>query len=114
MCRDAKAHCAAKNLAEQISNVGALRSVKCNANGSQVSILISQVTDRLISVSVSLIIDYCISSSTCGVVFIIPGSSILWSWNYMTIYYQKMSTGSSVPSAVITVIPLDLLLAAGK
>ncbi|CAJ1080882.1 intraflagellar transport protein 140 homolog [Xyrichtys novacula] len=44
--RDAKAHCGAKNLAEQISNLGALRSVKCNANGSQVSILISQVNGR--------------------------------------------------------------------
>uniref|UniRef100_A0A672G7J5 Intraflagellar transport 140 homolog (Chlamydomonas) n=1 Tax=Salarias fasciatus TaxID=181472 RepID=A0A672G7J5_SALFA len=44
--RDAKAHCSAKNLADQISNLGALRSVKCNANGSQVSILISQVSGR--------------------------------------------------------------------
>ncbi|XP_074520074.1 intraflagellar transport protein 140 homolog [Halichoeres trimaculatus] len=44
--RDAKAHSAAKNLAEQISNLGALRSVKCNANGSHVSILISQVNGR--------------------------------------------------------------------
>ncbi|KAM6964373.1 intraflagellar transport protein 140 homolog isoform 2-T2 [Tautogolabrus adspersus] len=44
--RDAKAHCIAKNLAEQISNLGALRSVKCNANGSQISILISQVNGR--------------------------------------------------------------------
>uniref|UniRef100_A0A1A7WHH5 Intraflagellar transport 140 homolog n=1 Tax=Iconisemion striatum TaxID=60296 RepID=A0A1A7WHH5_9TELE len=44
--RDAKASCSAKNLAEQISNLGALRSVKCNASGSQVSILISQVNGR--------------------------------------------------------------------
>ncbi|KAG7227762.1 hypothetical protein INR49_013556 [Caranx melampygus] len=44
--RDAKAHCSAKNLADQISNLGALRAVKCNANGSQVSILISQVNGR--------------------------------------------------------------------
>ncbi|XP_035001907.2 intraflagellar transport protein 140 homolog isoform X2 [Hippoglossus stenolepis] len=44
--RDAKAHCGAKNLAEQIASLGALRSVKCNANGSQVSILISQVNGR--------------------------------------------------------------------
>uniref|UniRef100_A0A3B4Z0Z9 Intraflagellar transport 140 n=1 Tax=Stegastes partitus TaxID=144197 RepID=A0A3B4Z0Z9_9TELE len=44
--RDAKAHCSAKNLAYQIANLGALRSVKCNANGSQVSILISQVNGR--------------------------------------------------------------------
>lgn len=41
--RDAKAHCNAKNLTDQIPNLGALRSVKCNANGSQVSILITQV-----------------------------------------------------------------------
>ncbi|MEQ2157887.1 hypothetical protein GOODEAATRI_006474 [Goodea atripinnis] len=40
--RDAKAHCSAKNLADHITMLGALRSVKCNANGSQVSILISQ------------------------------------------------------------------------
>ncbi|XP_017274041.1 intraflagellar transport protein 140 homolog [Kryptolebias marmoratus] len=44
--RDAKAHCSAKNLADQIPNLGALRSVRCNANGSQVSILISQVNGR--------------------------------------------------------------------
>ncbi|KAL7372671.1 hypothetical protein ABVT39_020471 [Epinephelus coioides] len=44
--RDAKAHCSAKNLTDQIANLGALRSVKCNANGSQVSILISQVNGR--------------------------------------------------------------------
>ncbi|TMS22663.1 Intraflagellar transport protein 140-like protein [Larimichthys crocea] len=44
--RDAKAHCNAKNLADQIANLGALRSVKCNANGSQVSILITQVNGR--------------------------------------------------------------------
>ncbi|XP_075950055.1 intraflagellar transport protein 140 homolog [Anarhichas minor] len=44
--RDAKAHCSAKNLAEQIANLGALKSVKCNASGTQVSILISQVNGR--------------------------------------------------------------------
>uniref|UniRef100_A0A3Q3ICS2 Uncharacterized protein n=1 Tax=Monopterus albus TaxID=43700 RepID=A0A3Q3ICS2_MONAL len=44
--RDAKAHCSAKNLTEQIANLGALRSVKCNANGNQVSILSSQVNGR--------------------------------------------------------------------
>ncbi|KAM3859666.1 intraflagellar transport protein 140 homolog [Diretmus argenteus] len=44
--RDAKAHCSAKNLVDQITNLGALRSVKCNANGNQVSILISQMNGR--------------------------------------------------------------------
>ncbi|KAM9716097.1 intraflagellar transport protein 140 homolog isoform 2-T2 [Menidia menidia] len=44
--RDAKAHCNAKNVSDHIANLGALRSVKCNANGSQVSILISQVNGR--------------------------------------------------------------------
>ncbi|XP_068610701.1 intraflagellar transport protein 140 homolog [Brachionichthys hirsutus] len=44
--REAKAHCNAKNLADHISSMGALRSVKCNANGNQVSILVSQVNGR--------------------------------------------------------------------
>ncbi|XP_028989874.1 intraflagellar transport protein 140 homolog [Betta splendens] len=44
--RDAKAHCSAKSMTEEIANLGALRSVKCNANGSHVSILISQVNGR--------------------------------------------------------------------
>lgn len=33
-------------MADQIANLGALRSVKCNATGSQVSILISQVNGQ--------------------------------------------------------------------
>uniref|UniRef100_A0A8C5ELC1 Intraflagellar transport 140 homolog (Chlamydomonas) n=1 Tax=Gouania willdenowi TaxID=441366 RepID=A0A8C5ELC1_GOUWI len=44
--RDAKAHSSAKNLTDQIANLGALRSVKCNANGSQVSILINGRPDQ--------------------------------------------------------------------
>ncbi|XP_035468905.1 intraflagellar transport protein 140 homolog [Scophthalmus maximus] len=44
--RDAKAHCSAKNLVDQIAGLGALKSAKCNASGSQVSILISQVNGR--------------------------------------------------------------------
>ncbi|KAJ8364162.1 hypothetical protein SKAU_G00129930 [Synaphobranchus kaupii] len=44
--REAKPHCNAKNLSEFTSNVGALLSVKCNANGSQVSILVTQVSGR--------------------------------------------------------------------
>ncbi|KAL0984320.1 hypothetical protein UPYG_G00139910 [Umbra pygmaea] len=44
--REAKAHCSAKNLVEQVPSLGALRSVKCNANGSQVSILVTQVNGR--------------------------------------------------------------------
>lgn len=45
--RDAKAHCSAKNLVDQIAGLGALKSAKCNASGSQVSILISQVRQAL-------------------------------------------------------------------
>ena len=41
--REAKAHCNAKNLTELIPNLGALHSVKCNASGSQVSLLVTQV-----------------------------------------------------------------------
>ncbi|CAL8282296.1 unnamed protein product [Merluccius merluccius] len=44
--REAKAHCNAKNLNELIPNLGALQSVKCNASGSQVSLLITQVNGR--------------------------------------------------------------------
>lgn len=33
-------------MAEQIPNLGALSSVKCNSNGSQISILISQVNEQ--------------------------------------------------------------------
>lgn len=33
-------------MAEQIPNLGALSSVKCNSNGSQFSILISQVNEQ--------------------------------------------------------------------
>lgn len=49
--RDAKAHCSAKNLTDQIANLGALRSVRCNATGSQVSILISQVKQQTSTLS---------------------------------------------------------------
>lgn len=44
--REAKAHCNAKNLTELIPDLGALHSVKCNASGSQVSLLITQVNGR--------------------------------------------------------------------
>ncbi|KAJ8245793.1 hypothetical protein GJAV_G00260380 [Gymnothorax javanicus] len=44
--REAKPHCSAKSLSEMVSNVGALLSVRCNANGSQVSILVAQVSGR--------------------------------------------------------------------
>ncbi|XP_043957554.1 intraflagellar transport protein 140 homolog [Gambusia affinis] len=44
--RDAKAHCGTKNLSDHISDLGALRSVKCNASGSQVSLLASQINGR--------------------------------------------------------------------
>ncbi|KAJ7984508.1 hypothetical protein DPEC_G00355540 [Dallia pectoralis] len=45
--REAKAHSSAKNMMDLIPNLGVLRSVKCNANGSQVSILVTQVNGRL-------------------------------------------------------------------
>ncbi|CAB1312283.1 unnamed protein product [Coregonus sp. 'balchen'] len=44
--REAKAHCSAKNLVDLTPNLGALRSVKCNANGNQVSILVTLVNGR--------------------------------------------------------------------
>uniref|UniRef100_A0AAV2LFL9 Telomere length regulation protein TEL2 homolog n=1 Tax=Knipowitschia caucasica TaxID=637954 RepID=A0AAV2LFL9_KNICA len=44
--RDAKAHSSAKNLADGISNLGTLISVKCNANASQVSVLITRINGK--------------------------------------------------------------------
>ncbi|XP_030068388.1 intraflagellar transport protein 140 homolog [Microcaecilia unicolor] len=41
--REAKAHCNTKNLAEFVPSLRNIMSVKCNANGSKVSILITQV-----------------------------------------------------------------------
>lgn len=43
-------------MAEQILNLGALSSVKCNSNGSQVSILISQVNEQQYFSRVSVLI----------------------------------------------------------
>ncbi|XP_051969833.1 intraflagellar transport protein 140 homolog [Xyrauchen texanus] len=44
--REAKPLGITKNLAELIPDLGALRSVKCNASGSQLSVLITQVNGR--------------------------------------------------------------------
>uniref|UniRef100_A0A8K9XYQ0 Intraflagellar transport protein 140 homolog n=2 Tax=Oncorhynchus mykiss TaxID=8022 RepID=A0A8K9XYQ0_ONCMY len=44
--REAKAHCSAKNLVDLTPNLGALKSVKCNANGNQVSILVNGRPDH--------------------------------------------------------------------
>ncbi|MGH0115387.1 UNVERIFIED_CONTAM: hypothetical protein FKN15_000022 [Acipenser sinensis] len=44
--REAKPHCNAKSLAELIPNLGAIASVKCNANGSQVSVLVTRPSQR--------------------------------------------------------------------
>uniref|UniRef100_A0A671RDE2 Intraflagellar transport protein 140 homolog n=1 Tax=Sinocyclocheilus anshuiensis TaxID=1608454 RepID=A0A671RDE2_9TELE len=45
-CREAKAMGVMKNLSELIPDLGALRSVKCNASGNQLSILITQVKKK--------------------------------------------------------------------
>uniref|UniRef100_A0A8C1IK27 Intraflagellar transport protein 140 homolog n=1 Tax=Cyprinus carpio TaxID=7962 RepID=A0A8C1IK27_CYPCA len=44
--REAKAMGVTKNLSELIPDLGALRSVKCNASGSHLSVLIAQVNGR--------------------------------------------------------------------
>ncbi|XP_041061995.1 intraflagellar transport protein 140 homolog isoform X3 [Carcharodon carcharias] len=41
--REAKPHCNAKNLAEHVTSLGHITSVKCNSNGSNVSILINRL-----------------------------------------------------------------------
>ncbi|XP_059572178.1 intraflagellar transport protein 140 homolog isoform X3 [Alligator mississippiensis] len=45
--REAKVHCNSKNLAELFPGLGRIASVKCNANGNKVSILINKPDDSL-------------------------------------------------------------------
>ncbi|KAF6271471.1 intraflagellar transport 140 [Rhinolophus ferrumequinum] len=40
--REAKVHCSCKNLAELVPGVGAIASLRCNANGNKISILLSK------------------------------------------------------------------------
>ncbi|XP_016063569.1 PREDICTED: intraflagellar transport protein 140 homolog [Miniopterus natalensis] len=40
--REAKVHCSCKNLAELVPGVGGIVSLRCNANGSKISILLSK------------------------------------------------------------------------
>lgn len=51
--REAKPVGVTKNLAELIPDLGALRSVKCNASGSQMSVLITQVRSGYVTRAVS-------------------------------------------------------------
>ncbi|XP_040604239.1 intraflagellar transport protein 140 homolog [Mesocricetus auratus] len=41
--REAKVHCSSKNLAQLIPDVGNITSLRCNANGNKISILLSKV-----------------------------------------------------------------------
>ncbi|XP_025043975.2 intraflagellar transport protein 140 homolog isoform X2 [Pelodiscus sinensis] len=45
--REAKVHCSSKNLIELFSGLGGIASVKCNANGNKVSILINKADESL-------------------------------------------------------------------
>ena len=42
-CREAKAHNIPKNIGESIPHFGSLLSVKCNCNGTKVSLIINKV-----------------------------------------------------------------------
>uniref|UniRef100_A0A8C6GVE3 Intraflagellar transport protein 140 homolog n=1 Tax=Mus spicilegus TaxID=10103 RepID=A0A8C6GVE3_MUSSI len=41
--REAKVHCSCKNLAQLVPDVGSITSLRCNANGNKISILLSKV-----------------------------------------------------------------------
>uniref|UniRef100_A0A8C0GA75 Intraflagellar transport protein 140 homolog n=1 Tax=Chelonoidis abingdonii TaxID=106734 RepID=A0A8C0GA75_CHEAB len=45
--REAKVHCSSKNLTELFPGLGGIASVKCNANGNKVSILVNKADDSL-------------------------------------------------------------------
>lgn len=46
-CREAKVHCNCKSLAELVPGAGGMASLRCNANGSKISILLSKVSPPL-------------------------------------------------------------------
>ena len=43
--REAKQHCSPKSLEESITGIGKLKSVKCNCNGTKVSIMCDKVRE---------------------------------------------------------------------
>ncbi|XP_053897923.1 intraflagellar transport protein 140 homolog isoform X3 [Malaclemys terrapin pileata] len=45
--REAKVHCSSKNLTELFPGLGGIASVKCNANGNKVSILVNKADENL-------------------------------------------------------------------
>ncbi|TFK04093.1 ankyrin repeat domain-containing protein 33 [Platysternon megacephalum] len=45
--REAKVHCSSKNLTELFPGLGAIASVKCNANGNKVSVLVNKADESL-------------------------------------------------------------------
>uniref|UniRef100_A0A8C3IG82 Intraflagellar transport protein 140 homolog n=1 Tax=Chrysemys picta bellii TaxID=8478 RepID=A0A8C3IG82_CHRPI len=45
--REAKVHCSSKNLTELFPGLGSIASVKCNANGNKVSILVNKADENL-------------------------------------------------------------------
>ncbi|XP_010159842.1 PREDICTED: intraflagellar transport protein 140 homolog, partial [Eurypyga helias] len=45
--REAKVHCSSKNFSELFPGLGGIASVKCNANGNKVSILVSKVDGNI-------------------------------------------------------------------
>ncbi|XP_067407526.1 intraflagellar transport protein 140 homolog isoform X3 [Emydura macquarii macquarii] len=45
--REAKVHCSSKNLTELFPGLGGIASVKCNANGNKVSILVNKADETL-------------------------------------------------------------------
>ena len=47
VCREAKQHCNPKSLGDSIAGIGKLKSVKCNCNGSKVSILCDKVIQNV-------------------------------------------------------------------
>lgn len=43
ICREAKQHCNPKSLEESIAGIGKLKSIRCNCNGTKVSIMCDKV-----------------------------------------------------------------------
>lgn len=67
--REAKVHCSCRNLAELIPDVGSIVSLKCNASGNKISILLSKVRAFLPLFLVEGL-THCCTSNPTGIPFI--------------------------------------------
>ncbi|XP_028905060.1 intraflagellar transport protein 140 homolog [Ornithorhynchus anatinus] len=79
--REAKVHCNCKSLAELVPDMGTIASIKCNANGNKISVLISKPDNSLdskigfydVEMDTVLLFDFKTGQTNAGDNFSLPG-----------------------------------------